>query len=239
MGQNVSSPKDENNEKELYLHKILRQREHIPFNVESWYKILENETFYTEFLPISPSIAQAFVNYYQARYNSKTSLFNTEHCQLIQSIENQLKEQIFNSKSKTFSTDGCFIRLSSRSPKDGNCLNQHMLKELYYQELNRLKETYPNEFDSTIESQSNMEMIAFCSAQAHCLKVTNEQETLNLLLSSERVFVDLLDSLHCQKLDETYQWNNHLIIRQWNHQLDHSMEFRCFAVGQVDGVATV
>ncbi|CAF0942250.1 unnamed protein product [Adineta ricciae] len=228
MGQYLTAPnngsksKDNQVDKELCRYKLERQRQHIPFNVESWYPILKVQTFHTEFLSISPSIAQAFVNYYQARYNSKTVLFTHEHLNLIESIENQLKNKLFHRPINEY-----FIRLSSRSPKDGDCLNQQLLKDIYDQELHRLKENYPNEYD-TIESQSNMQMIAFCSAQFECLKVTNEREALNLILSSERVFIDLSDALQCEKLDdEKIPWNNHLILRQWHSQLNHSMELRC------------
>lgn len=30
---------------------------------KKWYEILQNETFHTEFLPISQPVAQAFVNF--------------------------------------------------------------------------------------------------------------------------------------------------------------------------------
>jgi hypothetical protein len=98
-----SEPKSDANNtnnisRELYDRRLLRRCEHIDFDVEALYPILQCQTFYTEFIPISPSIAQAFVNYYQTRYNSK-NLLSLNHLQLIQSIQYQLKQQIFNSKT--------------------------------------------------------------------------------------------------------------------------------------------
>ncbi|CAF4336407.1 unnamed protein product, partial [Rotaria sordida] len=115
-----------NMSREFYEHKLLKRCEHIHFDVEAWYKILQDQTFYTEFIPISPSIAQAFVNYYQTRYNSK-NLLNSSDIQLIQSVQRQLNQQIFNSKSNQFQINGTFIRLSSRSPKDGTSLDSQKL----------------------------------------------------------------------------------------------------------------
>jgi len=130
---------------ELYAHRLLKRCEHIDFDVETWYKILSCQTFYTEFIPISPSIAQAFVNYYQTRYNSKKFL-NCNDLQLIQSIQRQLKQQIFDSKTNILQINGAFIRLSSRSPKDGDPLNSKTLIRFYHQELSTLQTKYPNEY---------------------------------------------------------------------------------------------
>ncbi|CAF4026993.1 unnamed protein product [Rotaria sordida] len=225
-----------NMSREFYEHKLLKRCEHIHFDVEAWYKILQDQTFYTEFIPISPSIARAFVNYYQTRYNSK-NLLNSTDIQLIQSVQHQLNQQIFNSKTNQFQINGTFIRLSSRSPKDGTSLDSQKLIQLYHQELQMLQDKYPNEYHS-IEGKANMELIAYSYAQFHCLKVTNEFEALNIILSSERVFIDLLEALDCQQVQDNkivninniklHDWNTNIIIREWNYLLDPSMEFRCF-----------
>ncbi|CAM2712487.1 unnamed protein product [Rotaria socialis] len=220
----------------LYDHQLSKRCEHIDFDVEAWYNILECQTFHTEFLSISPSTARAFVNYYQARYNSKR-FFNTNDLRLIQSIQRQLNQKIFNLGANRFQINGNFIRLSSRSPKDGNPLDSQKLVQLYHQELEILKVKYPNEYDS-IEGKANMQLIAYSNAQMRCLKVTNEIEALNLILSSERIFIDLLEALDCQVVHDNktininnrklYDWSTKIIIREWNNLLDPSMEFRCF-----------
>jgi hypothetical protein len=94
--------------------------------LKGWYKIIQSETFHTEFLPISSSIAQAFVNFYQTRYMSRKSL-NSNDIELIQSIQNQLKQQIFNSKINRFQNNDTFIRLSARCPKDGKPLDSRKI----------------------------------------------------------------------------------------------------------------
>jgi hypothetical protein len=242
MGQNVSSTRKDSIDSEsesvakidnnIYDRQLLKRCEHIHFDVEAWYNILQSQTFYTEFIPISPSIARAFVNYYQTRYNSKNFL-NLNDLKLIQSIQHQLKQHIFNSKI----TNGAFIRLSSRSPKDGNSLDSQKLMQCYHQKLNKLKAAHPHEYTS-VASQANMQLIAYNYAQFHSLKITNELEALNIILSSERIFIDLLAALDCQEVQDNkltntnniklHDWNNNIIIREWNHLLDPSMEFRCF-----------
>ncbi|CAF2143705.1 unnamed protein product [Rotaria magnacalcarata] len=220
----------------VYDHQLSKRCEHIDFDVEGWYHILEYQTFHTEFISISPSTARAFVNYYQTRYNSKR-VFNTNDLRSIQSIQHQLNQKIFNLRANQFQSSGNFIRLSSRSPKDGNPLDSQKLVQLYHQEFENLKLKYPNEYDS-IEGKANMQLIAYSNAQMKSLKVTNEVEALNLILSSERVFIDLLEALDCQDAHDNktininnrnlYDWSTKIIIREWNNLLDPSMEFRCF-----------
>ena len=235
---NVKSDANNTNDvsRELYDLRLLKRQEHIDFDVEAWYPILQSETFYTEFIPISPSIAQAFVNYYQRRYNSKKN-FSLNDLKLIQSIQHQLKQQIFNSKINKLQINGTFIRLSARSPKDGCPLDTKTLSQFYYQELTTLKTKYPNECLSD-EGKANMQLIACSNAQFQSLRITNEVEALNIILSSERVFIDLLNALSCQQVYDNevpntsniklHAWNNNIIAREWNSLLDPSMEFRCF-----------
>lgn len=232
MGHRTSSIINQQDEKtepstlsnDYYIRRILKRNGHIDFDVETWYPILESETFTTRFISISPSLARAFVNSYQTRYNSKNLLTSTD-LEEIQRIENDLKEQMIGD---------VFIRLSSRSPKDGNPLDKQRLNQIYHLELTRLQEEYPNEMNSN-EGIANMKFIAYSSAQSQCLKVTTAEEGLALILSSERVFMDLLEALDCHEARdiisnsvENHEWNNHIILRQWNDRLDHAMEFRCF-----------
>ncbi|UJR17094.1 hypothetical protein I4U23_003991 [Adineta vaga] len=219
-----------NSSGESYDEQLLKRCRNIHFDVEFWYEILRNQTFPTEFISISSSLAQAFVNFYQTRFMSKTSL-TLNDIQLIQSIQHQLKEQIFN--SKTFQ----FIRLSARSPKDGKPLDSKKIHQFYQQKLHELQVQYPDEYQS-IKGKANIQTMAFYYAQFHSLKVTDEIQALNLILTSERIYYDLIEILDCQQVKENqieninhikvFDWNNHMIIREWNDDLDPSMEFRCF-----------
>ena len=218
---------------ECYEEQLLKRCKNVYFDVEGWYKILQSETFYTEFIPISPSTAQSLVNFYQTRYMSRKSL-NSDDIQLIQSIQHQLKEQIFNSKTNQFQNHDTFIRLSARSPKDGKALDSRKISQFYNEKLNKLQIEYPDEYKS-IKGKANIQRIAYYYGQFYSLKVTDEVQALNLILTSERVYYDLIEVLDCEQVKENkvnniklYDWNNNIIIRQWNDLLDPSMEFRCF-----------
>ena len=201
-----------------------RRCNHLDFDVEAWYPILKNHTFYTEFVPITPAIANAFINFYQTRYNSKV-LFDSDDLKAIRLVEDHLKHQVFDSKTSRFRASGAFVRLSSRSPKDGDPLDTQLLIQSYSQAIALLRSTYPDEYVS-IDGKANLEMIAHSRAQFECLKVTSAHEALNLILSSERVFTDLIEAVDCQEIQN--DWKTNIIVRQWSPLLDPSMEFRCF-----------
>jgi hypothetical protein len=74
-----------------------------------------------------------------------------------------------------------------------------------------------------------MQMIAFWYAQFHSLKVTDETQALHLILSSERVYQDLIEILDCQQVkDNKVAKINNIKLHDWNDLLDPSMKFRCF-----------
>ncbi|CAF0783956.1 unnamed protein product [Adineta steineri] len=206
---------------ETYDEQLLKRSKNVYFDVEAWYEIIRSETFYTEFIPVSPAIAQAFVNFYQTRYMSRKSL-NFIDIKLIQSIQNQLNLKINNDT---------FIRLSARSPKDGKPLDSQKIRQYYTEKFNELQTKYPDEY-LTIKGKANIQITAYYYAQFHSMKVTDEIQALNLILTSERVYYDLLEILDCEQVQDpnmkVYDWNNHIIIRRWNNFLDPSMEFRCF-----------
>jgi len=202
-----------------YDEQLAKRNTNEAFDVEAWYRIIQDQTFSTQFIPISIDQAQAFVHFFETRYTSTKSL-DPNDIVLLEFIEKQLKEQVFNSTSKNF-----FVRLSARSPKDGKPLNTQIINRIYQEKLADLQKTHSNEYD-TVQGKANMQLIASYYAQFHSLKVTNEIETLNLILSSERIYYDLNEVLDCEKVNHT--WNNHIIVREWNDRLDPSMEFRCF-----------
>ena len=55
---------------------------------------------------------------------------------------------------------------------------------------------------ATATGQANIQTIAYSYAQFHAPKVTNVIEALNLILSSEGVFVDLIQALTCYQVQE-------------------------------------
>jgi len=60
------------------------------------------------------------------------------------------------------------------------------------------------------------------------LRVRTGREAMCLLLSSERVFIDLVLALSSSTADAGDKWQTSLILRDWEEGLRHDWEFRCF-----------
>jgi len=198
---------------------LAHKKEHLPFDIERWYPSLSSVTFESKFLILPPEVAQAFVNFYQRRYNNKDHL-TPEDCSLIRGFQPKLEEAI-HSVSTSSPSRKVFVRLSNRSPKDGTRPGVDV-ESLINQELKKLN-----------AQDANAKMIAICRASRKLIAVQNALQALELILSSERVFRDLLLALDCRKLEEQEEksessWSTQLCIRAWNDKVRDELEFRCF-----------
>jgi len=202
----------------MFLDPLERKMEHLPFDIERWYPSLSSVTFDSKFLILPHKVAQAFVNFYQRRYNSKDHL-TSEDCSLIRAFQTKLEECIDSVSSPSGKV---FVRLSNRSPKDGTRPGVDV-KSLVTQELEKIPGT----------PDANAQMIAICRASRELIAVQNAEQALELILSSERVFRDLLLALDCRKLEEQDEkceisWSTQVCIRAWNDDVRDDLEFRCF-----------
>lgn len=123
---------------------------------------------------------------------------------------------------------GFFVRMSNRSPKDGMPLDRAALRRDFLQELGVQDEGAACSSDDLMTNHSpNDIMVAFSGAVSSALRVSNGREAMCLLLSSERVFSDLHLALDCAEHPDD-RWGTYLIVREWDDQLRHDWEFRCF-----------
>lgn len=202
----------------MFRDPLEHKQEHLPFDIEQWYPSLSSVTFDSKFLSLPHEVAQAFVNFYQRRYNNKNHL-TPEDCRLIRAFEPILDEAI---RSVSSPSGKVFVRLSNRSPKDGTRPGVDV-KSLVNQELEMIPGT----------PDSNAKMIAICRASRELIAVRNAKQALELILSSERVFRDLILALDCRKLEEEDEksevsWSTQVCIRAWNDDVRDELEFRCF-----------
>eukprot|EP01105_Mastigella_eilhardi_P008669 TRINITY_DN2093_c0_g1_i2.p1 TRINITY_DN2093_c0_g1~~TRINITY_DN2093_c0_g1_i2.p1 ORF type:complete len:405 (+),score=73.90 TRINITY_DN2093_c0_g1_i2:347-1561(+) len=181
-------------------------------------------TFPTVFLPMSPDEAAACVNFYQRRYNSKP-VFTLVHALLLRALERRidatllLHHQLFPA--------GAFVRMSNRSPKDGEPLIDH--RAMAYQEnLEREMQCIATVTDEHQKDAlvSQAKLRAFFAYRDH-LRVSSGKEALNLLLSSERVFSDLLLALDNSQIPGDV-WSTNICLRKWEPLLREDYEFRTF-----------
>mmetsp|Transcript_2909 Transcript_2909/g.5283 ORF Transcript_2909/g.5283 Transcript_2909/m.5283 type:complete len:642 (-) Transcript_2909:157-2082(-) len=209
--------------------------ENLPFDIDVWYPRVKQFTFQTEFLPLLKTECAAIQAFYNVSYrNTRPHLTRSE----IASLKN-LEAEIDQLLLKHFSPaeQGAFVRLCGRSPKDGEPLDPTKVYESYLRHLAdvhaEVQEQQHADQQGAVSLQSKMAAIARTS----WLKVHSGAEVMALLLSSERVYADMLD---WDRFGEPEQ----ICLRAWDPRITMDYEFRLFvcsnemtAVSQYDHYA--
>ncbi|MHA1380440.1 MAG: hypothetical protein ACTSRG_18905 [Candidatus Helarchaeota archaeon] len=174
-------------------------------NIENWYELLKEYTMDTRFIPISIDLANAIIHYYS--HSKGEGSITHEEENILKSIEEQIDKIIktYNSKS------GAFVRSSTRSPKDSR-IARSKTEKIFKEELKKG------------EQDENSKLIAIVKSQILGLKVRSGKEALDFLLSSQRIYDDLIFSLEHAIFEGFTQ---KIFIREWI-DIPINMEFRGF-----------
>jgi len=168
-------------------------------NIENWIGDVEEYTFPTRFVPVSIDIAEALMNCFE------NNNFNAQS-DVLQTLEDSINEEIRSLNP----TDGVFVKLSCRSPKDVT-VDSDKMKQLYHESIQNIDQPTDNDI-----------VIALYESHIQALKVNNAREAIEMFIKSERIYSDLQLALSNR---DTFVMN--VIIRLWLPiELRH--EFRGF-----------
>ena len=160
-----------------------------------WFNLIKEHTFESISIIITKDEALAIVRLYHHRVNNGKSLSDVEskHLHNFQSKINQIL-----STRPDYTNDGCFVRLSSRSPKDATMFEPYLThtKQRMYDNLTKMLLSDNNNTNNNNNNNSNVMskntlIIAFFQACVDGMKVHNSDEIISLLANSERVLTDL------------------------------------------------
>lgn len=174
-----------------------------------WYGVFSDITFHTTFAPFTKDQGRAFISHYRQRYCSG-DVPSEEAVQVIKSLEKNIDTMMIDTDDR-----GAFIRLNTRSPKDAIALNRE-------------------KFLAQTENYSTHEKLKlFFDLSMSSLRVYSGKEAVELLLSSERVFVDVLQALDAdasKRPEDRHVWDLEICVRQWEDNLREDLEFRGFVL---------
>jgi hypothetical protein len=192
-------------------------------DIQNWIEPFQHLTFPTVIIPFSKELGVIYLKDYRHRYcSSNTPLSSQETFQF-----QQLTEQI-NSTIQQFQSP-CFIRLTTRSPKDAAMIPCNDLKSL----------------QNSPQLPINQKLIRYFELLTQYLQVTNGSQAMRLLQESERVFLDIQQAFdastptspvnpqsHLGSYETTASricpWDMGICIRKWDHRINEKYEFRCF-----------
>ena len=156
--------------------------------------------------------AEAVLNFNFFRNKNQPDKFTKEDTEILRNLEKKV-DHYFQTYDDL--KNGAMFRLSGRSGKDMDYYDNKKIMSLYEQNLDKVAKIY-----GTDKNDVNTKYVAICTLMNR-FKVNSGKDVLNVLLTSERLFLDLKD------------WLNHggkeqMILRKWDDSLCSAREFRAF-----------
>lgn len=181
--------------------------ENLSWDIDVWYPLVQEHTFRTKFIPLTIEEAQTIRSFHDVSWRHLKPRLSYAEVQVLLRLENEIDKQI-----KSHFSRGAFVRLCGRSPKDGEPLERDVIIKRYKTKLEQL-------LSGGAKPTVHTKMIAI--AGTSWLQVNSGAEVMSLLLTSERVYADMIDWL---KFGEPEQ----ICLRDWDPDLTMDMEFRVF-----------
>ena len=204
------TPANEHERKANWDHKYRHQN--MSVDVDVWYPMLKDITFKTFFIPLKYREAEAILNFHYYKNKKQEDVFTKEDTKVLRQLEKKVDDCF--SKNEELK-NGAMFRLSGRSGKDLDYYDNEKIYQDYLNNLDKLSKQLNKD-----KNDINTKYISI-STLMNRFKVMCGKDVLNVLLTSERLFLDLKD------------WLNHggreqIILRQWENTLCSDREFRGF-----------
>ena len=193
-------------------HKYRHQNMSVDMDV--WYPMLKEVTFKTYFIHIKYSEAESIINYYNYRIKHQKDAFTSKDTKILLELQNKI-DYYFNTYSDL--KNGAMFRLSGRSGKDMDYYDNDLIYKLYLDNLNKLSKKLNKD-----TKDPNTRYIAITTLMNR-FKVNSGKDVLNVLLTSQRLFLDMKDWL-------SHGGKEQIVLRKWEDSLSSEREFRCFVV---------
>ena len=203
-------PANQHQRKANWDHKYRHQNMSVDMDV--WYPFLKSITFKTYFIPLKYREAEAILNYNFYRNKNMKDKFTKEDTKILKNLQKKV-DYFFETYDDL--KNGAMFRLSGRSGKDMDYYDNKKIMALYEENLEKVSKKLGKE-----KTDVNTKYVAITTLMNR-FKVNNGKDVLNVLLTSERLFLDLKD------------WLNHggreqMILRKWDDSLCSDKEFRAF-----------
>eukprot|EP01083_Nonionella_stella_P075314 204685_1 len=236
--------------------KISIQTDMSVYYIDKWYDSIESFTFNTELVPLDIETAQSIVRYHYHRYGNQTQTDDDQSETAI--AYNILKTQTHEGKDLKFkipndidtinefsqnmnkhvtrcqqlwNNNKLFVRLSNRSAKDGDKIYGANGANKYEDNLRELMAKCDDDEKYDDDDVLNYQMIACMQCIYDDLWIDNANDLVSLLLSSQRIYFDLMNHLIVYYAENANEWNVYIAIREFDDRLRDELEFRCFVYG--------
>ena len=205
------TPANSHQRKANWDHKYRHQNMSVDMDV--WYPFLKSITFKTYFIPLKYREAEAIINFNYYKNKNMKDKFTKEDTKILRNLQKKV-DHYFETYDDL--KNGAMFRLSGRSGKDMDYYDNKKIFALYQENLEKVSKKLGKD-----KTDINTKYVAITTLMNR-FKVCNGKDVLNVLLTSERLFLDLKD------------WLNHggreqMILRKWDDSLCSDKEFRAFS----------
>lgn len=181
--------------------------ENLCWDIDVWYPILKDQTFKTIFIPLTVFERNAIIEFHNVSWRNISPKLSNYHTNILNQLEQNIQLIIQENHS-----DGYFIRLCGRSPKDGEPNNRENVWRKYESNLNQLLQN-----GDVLNIHTKMTAIA----RTPWMQIFSGADVMSLILTSERVYSDMID---WKRFGEPEQ----ICLREFNQELSIDYEFRIF-----------
>ena len=173
--------------------------------LDRWYESLKDESFATEFIPMTREEGQAVVSSWERLFKDKCfsggdtkDVPRFEIPASLKGLQKRIDDVIGSLSPET----GAFVKLTTRSPKDSHVA------------FAKAREAFQSKLPSLGENPSaNDRLILLAEVVIQSLRVRTGEEAINLLVSSTRVGEDLEYALNPENDD--FEKCTSLVVRKW------------------------
>ena len=193
-------------------HKYRHQNMSVDMDV--WYPMLKSITFKTYFIHIKYCEAEAIINFYNYRVKRQKNAFTSKDTKILIELQNKI-DYYFNTYDDL--KNGAMFRLTGRSGKDMDYYDNKEIYKLYLNNISKISKKL-----NLDEKEPNTHYLAITTLMNR-FKVACGKDVLNVLLTSQRLFLDMKDWL-------SHGGKEQIVLRKWDESLSSEREFRCFVV---------
>ena len=193
-------------------HKYRHQNMSVDMDV--WYPMLKSITFKTYFIHIKYCEAEAIINFYNYRVKRQKNAFTSKDTKILLELQNKI-DYYFNTYDDL--KNGAMFRLTGRSGKDMDYYDNKEIYKLYLDNISNISKKL-----NLDEKEPNTHYLAITTLMNR-FKVSCGKDVLNVLLTSQRLFLDMKDWL-------SHGGKEQIVLRKWDESLSSEREFRCFVV---------
>ena len=172
--------------------------------MDRWYESLKDESFATEFIPMTREEGQALVTHWERLFKNRSSSDGVTEVPTfdipapLKGLQKRIDDVIGSLSPET----GAFVKLTTRSPKDSHVA------------FAKARTAFQSKLPSLGDNPSaNDRLILLAEVVIQSLRVRTGEEAINLFVSSTRVGEDLEYALDPQNDD--FEKCTSLVVRKW------------------------